>query len=100
MNILLTKFVVGCNIPFSLVNVDYAQKLPSRKVLSGKMLDKLYEDVLEKSKSDIQEDLVLVADSWKHFSGKTMNFTLITHNTDLRRSLSYQEQTCPGWFKF
>lgn len=88
----LTQFIVGCGLPFSLVenpffkefvcnlNKPYSEKLPSRKKLSTTLLDEFYTDVIQKSKKLIPKHACLLADSWRNTAGKQQNFSVIIHN--------------------
>lgn len=90
----LTKFITGCGLPFSVVenkffkefvaalNKEYAVHLPSRKLLSTRLLDNLYDDIVESTKKVAPTDAVILADSWKNTAGKHTNFTVIMHNSD------------------
>lgn len=84
--------IVGCGLPFSIVDSVffqnfvgslcevYANKTPSRKVVSDRLLDLLYDEVHEATKKTISKDVCFLTDSWKNKSGKQQNFALIMHN--------------------
>lgn len=90
----LILLIVGCGLPFSLVenihfknfvkalNEPYSKKLPSRRTLSETHLDKLYDDVIKKSKSGIPKNVCLLSDSWRNKAGKQENFAIIIHNAN------------------
>lgn len=90
----LAKFIVGCGLAFSVVenkffkefvaalNQPYRQKLPSRKVLSNRLLDRLYETVKDVTRKIVPNQVCLLADSWRNKSAKHMNFAVIIHNAD------------------
>lgn len=94
INMALTKLIVGSGLPFSLVedvnfrefvaavNEPYSKKLPSRRTLSEKYLDKLYDEVIAKSKKVVPKSVCLLADSWKNTAGKKTNFAVIIHNAN------------------
>lgn len=88
----LTKFIVGCGLSFSLVEnknfknfvglicKSYAERLPSRKTLSTRLMDSLYDACILEGKSIIDKDVCLVGDCWKNVNGKQENFAIISHN--------------------
>lgn len=66
----LAKFIFACNVPFNIVETiyfknfikrlrsAYAEKLPSRKMLSIALLDRVYDKYVNNSKNKLYEDSV------------------------------------------
>lgn len=89
----LTAFLVAAALPFSVVEhplfkkfvstlcKPYAEELPSRKIVKGRLLEKAYDKSLAEIKTQLNgTDVCFLADSWKNKSGKHINFAIVIHN--------------------
>lgn len=88
----LTKFIVGCGLPFLVVESmffknfvgalckEYVPLMPSRKTLSTKLLTQLHNEIVGEIKTKVSKDVCLLTDSWKNTNGKHQNFAIAMHN--------------------
>lgn len=93
-NVVVAKFVFGCNIPLSIIESThfknlicklrpaYASHLPSRKVLSTTLLDEVYNSCLIETKNSLSSESVLVIDGWKNSSTNSKTVVTIIHNAN------------------
>lgn len=90
----LAKFFFACNISLNVTEspifrefvnqLNPAYKVPSRKKLSTKLLEKVYTEVSEKLKSEEETDGVLLVDGWKNSSANTKNVVCTIYTQDHR----------------
>jgi hypothetical protein len=85
---LMAKFFFGCNIPFSVCESQHFKafvnalrpsfKIPSRRTLSGPLLDRVYNSM--QAVTGISASSVLLVDGWKNEANNTKNVATILHN--------------------
>lgn len=89
----LTKFIVAAGLAFTTVEHEsfiefismickpYADVMPKRRTVSGRLLKQVYDETLPEIKKKLEgSDVCLLADSWKNTSGKHQNFAVVIHN--------------------
>eukprot|EP00102_Acyrthosiphon_pisum_P013165 XP_008182630.2 PREDICTED: uncharacterized protein LOC100570070 isoform X2 [Acyrthosiphon pisum] len=86
-NIMLAKLFFGCNIPFSVVDSMHfknfckalrpSYKPPSRKVLSGRLLNDVHSKLCENKKFRLSSALLI--DGWKNENANTKNVACMLH---------------------
>lgn len=91
----IAKFFIGCNIAFHLIEsshfknmIDtlrpaYTPYIPNRRMLAGRLLDKLYNMFI--SAISITSNFVLLIDGWKNKSTNTKNIVTMLHNSSGER---------------
>ncbi|XP_011501050.1 PREDICTED: uncharacterized protein LOC105364739 [Ceratosolen solmsi marchali] len=85
LDTVLTKFFIGCNIPFSVADSSYFKKLclalnPTCKIISSEQLSgSLLDNVYSKFHKDVKvsQTSVLLIDGWKNESTNTKNVTVM-----------------------
>lgn len=88
----IANFFFACNIPLSVIESphfkcmisklrpSYVKFLPSRKVLSTKLLDESYNKCINDSAKAISRQSVLLIDGWKNTSNNSKNVVSIIHS--------------------
>ncbi|EEZ99876.1 hypothetical protein TcasGA2_TC002658 [Tribolium castaneum] len=91
INKALGKFIVGCNIPFHVVDSihfkDFLRVLrpayqpPCRKTVSGTILNSLYDEINEDDQNSIGKFSVMMIDGWKNSANNTKQVVTILKST-------------------
>ena len=94
----LGLFFFGCGIPFHVVESEYFlnfisslnsnYKPPTRKTLSGTILDKIYEKVVRKTSSPETDKSVLLMDELKNSSKNEKYVVSTIHNAAGKKKFS------------
>ena len=81
----------------------YADRIPSRKTSSTKLLDATYEKYLSESRNSLNSDSVLVIDGWKNSSTNSKTVVSMIHNANGNKcfvnawDLSTESETGEKW---
>lgn len=88
-NLTLAKLFFGCNIPFSVIeslhfknfcqSLRPAYKVPTRKVLSGRLLDDVFMKFCQSN--SFKKNSALLIDGWKNESSNTKNVACMLHSS-------------------
>jgi len=88
-NLALAKLFFGCNIPFSVIeslhfkifyqSLRSAYKVPTRKVLPGRLLDDVFMKFCQSN--SFKKNSVLLIDGWKNESANTKNVACMLHTS-------------------
>ncbi|XP_015120960.1 uncharacterized protein LOC107043818 [Diachasma alloeum] len=92
VDLALAEFFFGCNVPFNVVESDLfkrfvnslnpSYRVPSRKKLATKLLNKVHTQVIEKQKYTVAINGVLLIDGWKNSSANTKNVVCTIQTQD------------------
>lgn len=88
----LAEFFFGCNISFNVIdsdlfrrfinNLNPSYKIPTRKKLATKLLEKVHTKIIEKLKYVVPINGVLLIDGWKNSSANTKNVVCTIQTQD------------------